>query len=245
MDEVQYVLTPIGRIRTPFAQKFGIPRQPGLVDASGTLEIHPPWDRLEYFDGLEEISHLWVLFLFHESLEQGWRGRVRPPRLGGNLRRGVFATRSPFRPNHIGMSVVRLDGIHHQKGRRVKLEVSGVDMLDRSPLLDIKPYVPYADSVNEATGGFAEQAPEATLEVHYLPEVEAALLARPDGEGFIHLLRSVIALDPRPAYVRGRDGGREYRMRFQDMEVRWIMDDDERNVLVVGVEPVAGPNETL
>ena len=243
MDEAQFVLTPIGRIRTPFAQKFGIPRQPGLVEADGTLEIHSPWDRLEYFDGLESVSHLWVLFLFHESLEQGWRGRVRPPRLGGNLRRRVFATRSPFRPNHIGLSVVQLQGIRHQKGRRVKLDVTGVDMLDGSPLLDIKPYVPYADAVTDATGGFADQAPQPSLKVHYLPEVEEALLARPDGERFMALLRSVIALDPRPAYVRGRDGGREYRMRLQDMEVRWIMDDEERNVLVVSVEPVAGPNE--
>ncbi len=243
MDETQFVMTPIGRIRTPFAQKFGIPRQPGLVEADGTLEIHSPWDRLEYFDGLESVSHLWVLFLFHESLEQGWRGRVRPPRLGGNLRRGVFATRSPFRPNHIGLSVLRLKGIRHQKGRWVKLDVTGVDMLDGSPLLDIKPYVPYADALTEASGGFAEQAPQPCLEVHYLPEVEEALLARPDGERFMALLRSVIALDPRPAYVRGRDGGREYRMRLQDMEVRWIMDDEERNVLVVSVEPVANPNE--
>ena len=226
----------IGYLRTPFRQKFGVPRQAGLVDVPGVIEMRPPWDELAYFEGLEEVSHLWVTFLFHQNRDQGWRGRVRPPRLGGNRRLGVFATRSPFRPNHLGLSVLRLTRIESRGSRGVKLHVSGVDMVDGTPVLDIKPYIPYADAVPGARGGFATRAPEARLAVQFDSEVENLLETLDSGADLRELVRSLIALDPRPAYAAGMDHGREYGMQIHQWNVRWVVDDTDSSARVTGIE---------
>ncbi|WP_323150257.1 tRNA (N6-threonylcarbamoyladenosine(37)-N6)-methyltransferase TrmO, partial [Pseudomonas oryzihabitans] len=152
---MQHSVTPIGHVRSCFKEKFAIPRQPALAPAArGVLELLPPFDRPEAVEGLEGVSHVWLLFLFHQALESQPRLRVRPPRLGGNRYLGVFATRATHRPNGIGQSVVRLDGL--EPGR---LLLSGLDLLDGTPVLDIKPYVPYADSPPGAHNAIAEAPP--------------------------------------------------------------------------------------
>ena len=170
--EPDFTFHPIGVIRSCFTEKFGIPRQPGLVPAArATLEVFSPYDHDEAFRDLDEFSHLWVLFVFHGIPAAKWRPTVCPPRLGGNRRTGVFATRSGFRPNPIGMSAVSLEGIRRQNGKLL-LEMSGVDLLDRTPVLDIKPYLPYADALSGAFGGFADRPPEGNLPVAWCPAEE-------------------------------------------------------------------------
>ena len=232
-------LNVIAHMRTPFGEKFGIPRQAGLVDVPGVIEFTSPWDCLSYFEGLEKVTHLWVTFLFHQNLAQGWRGRVRPPRLGGNRTLGVFATRSPFRPNHLGLSVVALERIESTAGRQVKLHVRGVDMVDGTPVLDVKPYIPYADAVADARGGFAQRAPEARLEVRFLPAVAEHLATMEDGHSLRRQIEALIALDPRPAYAAGRDQGRVYGMKFGPWNLVWRVDDRQGLAEVVALEPSA------
>ena len=160
-----HAVHPIGIIHSCFSEKFGIPRQPGLVPvARAILEMRPPYDRDEAVNGLETFSHLWIIFVFHANPKGKWQPTVRPPRLGGNRRLGVFATRSGFRPNPIGLSVVRLEGIRRYKNKLL-LDLSGVDLLDRTPVLDIKPYLPYVDSVPDAIGGFADRRPASAVTV--------------------------------------------------------------------------------
>ena len=236
-------LAVIGHLRTPFRDRFGIPRQAGLVALPGTIEMVPPYDQRTFFEGLEEVSHLWVSFLFHAVQEQGWKGRVRPPRLGGNRRLGVFATRSPFRPNHLGLSVLRLESIEAKEGRRVVLKVSGVDMLDGTPVVDIKPYIPYADAIPEASGGFASQAPAERLEVVFTPEAERQRLELGLTDEVVESIVRLIALDPRPAYAAGNDEGREYGLSLYDWNLRWRVYDGQRLALVTGVTPIVSGSD--
>jgi len=228
-----FSLRVIGRVRSPFHEKFGIPRQPGLVNVPATLIMLPPFDSPEMFEGLEEFSHLWLTFVFHACLEQGWKSRVRPPRLGGNVSKGVFATRSPFRPNHLGLSVVELVRVEITDGR-VRLHVLGSDLLDGTPVVDIKPYIPYVDSVEQAAGGFAGEAPDRRLRVRFSPPAEQVLTLHPDGERLAALLAELIALDPRPAYQRdNEDTRRTWGMRFAGLDVRWQVDGDRALVTEV------------
>ncbi len=157
-------IEPVGVIESCFKEKFGIPRQPGLVEAAcASLRLLPPYDRAEAVRGLEGFSHVWLIFGFHATAAQGWRPTVRPPRLGGNARLGVFATRSTFRPNPLGLSVVRLLDIDTRRG--VQLQLAGGDLLNGTPVYDIKPYLPYADALSEAVGGFAPDGPARPLPV--------------------------------------------------------------------------------
>lgn len=215
-------IEPIARVISPYREKFGIPRQSGLAPAArGYLQMLPGFDMPTAFDGLEGFSHVWVIFGFHACPGQ-WRARVRPPRLGGNREVGVFASRSPFRPNGLGLSALRLEGVDCIDGCR--LEVSGLDLQDGTPVYDIKPYVPYADSLPNALGGFAEQAPPRPLEVMYSKQARAWLDRQPaaTAELFAQLLEQTLALDPRPAYRRGKDeGDRVYGMLLQGLDVRW------------------------
>lgn len=214
---MSHSVSPVGILRSCFREKFAIPRQPHLAPAArGVLELLPPFDQPEAVDGLEQVSHVWLLFLFHQALEETPRLKVRPPRLGGNRSLGVFATRATHRPNGIGQSVVRLERV--EPGR---LWLSGIDLLDGTPVLDIKPYVPYADSRPEAVNTIASEAP-ATIEVHWTAEarVQAEAHARRLAEPLVELIEQCLAQDPRPAYQQPQPE-RTYGVGFWDVQVRW------------------------
>lgn len=216
----------IGHIHSPFKEKFGIPRQSGLASsASGTLELLPPYDHVDSVRGLERFSHIWVIFVFHKHLDRDWSALVRPPRLGGNDKAGVFASRSPYRPNMIGQSVVKLDAIRSESGH-ANLSISGFDLLDGTPVLDIKPYIPYNDALPGASGGFAPTAPDIVLDVVFSPQAEAQCQQL---EGEQHpklrqLISEVLCLDPRPAYRRAEVSDRVYGIRLYDVDVRFRVD---------------------
>lgn len=218
----EYKLNPIARISTPFKEKFGIPRQAGLItEATGRIEFLPPFDQPEALTGIEEFSHLWVSWIFHGVPQGKWQPMVRPPRLGGNVKKGVFATRSPFRPNSLGLSVVRLEAVQADADPPALL-VSGVDMLDQTPIVDIKPYIPYSDSIADACGGFAVGAPEKRLSVVFSEEAEKRLRNRSDGNVVRQIILKMLQLDPRPAYKSGEDG--EFGTRLFDFDLRWVVE---------------------
>ncbi|MGV6825655.1 MAG: tRNA (N6-threonylcarbamoyladenosine(37)-N6)-methyltransferase TrmO [bacterium] len=228
-----YSIEAIGVVHSPYQEKFGIPRQPGLVESvRGEIELIAPFDDPEMVDALSSYSHIWVTFLFHECLDHGWKKRVRPPRLGGNRRVGVFSSRSPFRPNHLGLSVVRLHSIDISNG--VRLTVSGHDMLDGTPVMDIRPYVPYVDAVSEAQGGFAPFRPETLQQISFSSAVEAELAQLEDGDSLRAMLVEILALDPRPAYHTAQSSvDRVYGMRFSGMNIRWQVDGAETQVVSI------------
>jgi tRNA-Thr(GGU) m(6)t(6)A37 methyltransferase TsaA len=214
-----YSLKPIGVVHSCFKEKFAIPRQPALAPAAcGEIELFAPYDDPLAIEGLESISHLWLSFIFHQAMpkEDEVRLRVRPPRLGGNKKIGVFATRATHRPNPLGLSVVKLDGI--KNGR---LQISGIDILDGTPIVDIKPYVPYADSLPTASNAIASDCPELS-QVEFSPEAlilareHAARLDKPVKE----LIEQMLAQDPKPAYQK-IDPERLYGVRIWDLEVKW------------------------
>lgn len=218
-----FTMTPIGVLHSCFKEKFGIPRQPGLAPAAkATLELLPPYNCPEAVLGLEQTSHLWLQFIFHHSLAQcqQWKPTVRPPRLGGNKRMGVFATRSPVRPNALGLSVVKLEAVEIQNGA-ARLLLSGVDLVDGTPVVDIKPYVPYVDSVPEAENRFADQQP-AFIDVVMAPVLEALCetYQAQHGVELATLITQVLRQDPRPQY-QTPDPERHYGMKLLDLDVRW------------------------
>ncbi len=219
---------PIGFIQSCFKEKFGIPRQARLAPAArASLELLPPYNRPEAFKGLEDISHLWVLFVFHQCLREAWKPTVRPPRLGGNRRVGVFASRSPFRPNPLGMSAVELLSIEHTDNR-LRLHLQGVDMMDGTPVLDIKPYVPYADSLPSAESGFARLAPEPTQRVRF-SGAACAYLRSLDADQADYLRRLIVQVleqDPRPAYLANDAQRTSFGMHLCDVNLRWTLDQD-------------------
>ncbi|HIZ51935.1 MAG TPA: tRNA (N6-threonylcarbamoyladenosine(37)-N6)-methyltransferase TrmO [Candidatus Pseudomonas excrementavium] len=231
---MSYSFEPIGVMHSCFAEKFAIPRQPQLAPAArGVLELFAPYDKPEAVAGLEGVSHLWLLFVFHAAASGEQHMRVRPPRLGGNKRIGVFASRSTHRPNPIGQSVVRLEGI--EPGR---LLLSGLDLLDGTPILDIKPYVPYADALGDARNSLAESAPpqlpvEWSVTALQQAREQAQRLQQPVQE----LIEQCLAQDPKPAYQRP-DADREYGVRFWDINVRWHYPQADR-IRVLAVESVA------
>ncbi len=226
-----YSFTPIGVVHSPFREKFGIPRQPLLVpEAKAKLELLAPYDCIEAFVGLEEFSHIWLTFIFHQTMREQWQPQVRPPRLGGNRRVGVFASRSPFRPNPIGLSVVALDGISNQHGK-VELLLSGIDMLDGTPVLDIKPYIPYVDSIPEASSGYASEPPQAIKKVRFSEMAEAQLQQRDDGAELKCLITKLLECDPRPAYKNRSQSDRIYGMRLYDFDLKWRVLGDEVEVI--------------
>ncbi len=217
-------MEPIALIRSCFTEKFGIPRQPGLVPAAtAQLEMLPPYNRPEAVEGLEEFSHIWVFFLFHQAISRGWKPTVRPPRLGGNKRVGVFASRSPQRPNFIGSSMVQLNKITFDN-HSVIIHVSGVDFLDQTPVLDIKPYVPYTDAKPEAHYGFASE-PVTSHDTIFQPEVLKFChkYEQDTGRPLQELVRQTLAQDPRPAY---HEDDREYGMTLWDINIRFTYRDN-------------------
>ena len=208
-------IIPIAHIRSDFSEKFGIPRQSGLVEElTANVVFTPEFRDPAALRGIGGFSHLWLIWEFSKARREGWSPTVRPPRLGGNQRMGVFATRSPFRPNPIGLSCVRLLEVRQDRALGPVLIVAGADLLDGTPIYDIKPYLPYADCKPDAAGGFASQPKEASLEVDCPP----ALLARVPEEKRPALL-AVLAQDPRPQYQN--DPKRIYGMSFAGLEVRF------------------------
>ncbi|WP_107851320.1 tRNA (N6-threonylcarbamoyladenosine(37)-N6)-methyltransferase TrmO [Oceanimonas marisflavi] len=213
-------LDPIGIIRSPYKEKFAVPRQPGLVSrARAQLEMLPPYNDPSAFRGLGEFSHLWLVFVFHQTMEQGWKPTVRPPRLGGNERVGVFSTRSTFRPNPLGLSVVELRDMC-KSGSRVWLELGGVDLVDGTPIVDIKPYLPWADAVPHAHGGFAPEPPDLGMEVIFSPEAEQAC-TRSEIPELKEFITEVLVQDPRPAYKKTEQQWRQYGVKLYDYNVRY------------------------
>ena len=242
---ILFEFNPIGVVHSCFKEKFGIPRQPGLVsEARATLELEAPFNRSEAVAGLEGFSHIWIIFVFHEAMRERWRPTVRPPRLGGNQRVGVFASRSPFRPNPVGLSVVKLDDIECDGGRCL-LHLSGADLLDGTPVLDIKPYLPYADALPEADGGYAADTPVQSISITF-SELADAQCAELEQNGLPHLrqlIKQVLSQDPRPAYyvnkkhangerVNGKHTEKQhFGMRLYDFDLRWTVEAGQVTVL--------------
>lgn len=229
----------IGTIHSCFKEKFGIPRQPGLAPAArGRLKLLPPYDDPAAFDGLETCSHIWLQFVFHANSRSEWKPKVKPPRLGGNKSLGVFATRSPIRPSPIGLSVVRLTGITRTDGK-CWLELAGIDLLDGTPVLDIKPYVPYVDCVPEAFNHLAPNAPELIS-----VEIPVAILSfctehqRKTGINLAQLIREVLQQDPRPQYQQP-EPDRIYGMILLEFNLRWRYStfDAGYNISVLSLDP--------
>ncbi len=235
---MEFSFQPIGVIHSCFKEKFGIPRQPGLLtEARASIELLPPYDREEALRGLEDFSHIWLVFVFHQTQREQWRPTVRPPRLGGNKRLGVFATRSTHRPNPIGLSVVELEGIDKQDGKLI-LRLKGIDLVDGTPVLDIKPYLPYSDHIANAKGGFAPEPPASAQSVEFTPEADAAC-RRKEQAGVPNLRNLIVQLlsyDPRPAYYDENSARREFGMKLYDFDLKWTV--DGRRVMVVALEEV-------
>ena len=223
--------SPIAHIRSDFGEKFGIPRQSGLVEElTATVIFEPPFRDLSALRGLEGFSHIWLIWEFSKARRESWSPTVRPPRLGGNQRLGVFATRSPFRPNPIGLSCVRLVEVVQDRELGPVLTVAGADLMDGSPIYDIKPYLPYADCKPAAVGGFAAQPKEAELTVDCPPE-----LLRSVPEEKRAALLAVLAQDPRPQYQS--DPTRVYGMTFAGLEVRFQVEENRLTVAEIDLPP--------
>lgn len=221
----------IARIHSDFKEKFGIPRQSGLVETlRAAVVFEPEYRNAEAVRGLEGFSHLWLIWQFSLAVRHDWSATVRPPRLGGNTRIGVFATRSPYRPNPIGLSCVRLEAVRQDLALGPILEISGADLLDGTPIYDIKPYLPYADAHPDALGGFAASAPESPLQV-VISDSLLAVIPRDKQAALI----GVLALDPRPSYHN--DPTRVYGMRFAGLEVRFSVRDTVLTVCSVTSDP--------
>lgn len=217
----------IAHIRTDLPEKFGVPRQSGLVpQLQGTIVFEPDYRNPDALRGLESFSHLWLIFRFHRAEREGWSPTVRPPRLGGNRRMGVFATRSPFRPNNLGLSCVKLEGVSRDEKLGPVIRVSGADLVDGTPILDIKPYLPYADCPRDATGGFTDPLEAEPLEV----KCDEALLAGLEAQQRAGLM-GVLACDPRPRYQE--DPERVYGLAFAGKNVKFTVRDRVLTVLAV------------
>ena len=218
MDSV--TIRPIAKMRSDFPSKFGIPRQSGLVqELQSTIVFEPEFRNPDTLRGLEGYSHLWLIWQFSEAVRTDWSPTVRPPRLGGNTRMGVFATRSPFRPNNLGLSCVRLIGIEQTPNQGTVVHVAGADLMDGTPIFDIKPYVPYSDCHPDAAGGFTDTAGEFLLQVDFPP----ALLAKlPENKREATI--GVLSHDPRPSYQRDPD--RVYGLPFAGYDIRFTVRGD-------------------
>ncbi|MFV0576326.1 MAG: tRNA (N6-threonylcarbamoyladenosine(37)-N6)-methyltransferase TrmO [Vibrio sp.] len=217
---MSFSIEPIGRIHTPFKEKFAVPRQPRLTSkATARIELLEAANTPESVRGMEQFSHVWLLFLFDQNLQAGWKPTVRPPRLGGNERIGVFASRSTFRPNGIGMSAVELKGIT-QQGNQTWVELGSTDLVDGTPIIDIKPYLPYSDSIPDAKGGFAETEPE-TLPVIFSASAQLSLKSLPQSQHIQTVIEQVLQQDPRPAYKKNKADDKEYAVHLFDLNVKF------------------------
>ncbi len=226
----KYEIQPIGRISSCYMEKFGIPRQPGLVTkAAATIELHRPFDRIEMYKELDEFSHIWVIFQFNEVLHEGWKNTVRPPGLGGQQRVGVFASRSPHRPNHLGISAVKLKSVKHGNGV-ILVEVEGGDFHNGTPVFDIKPYVPFADCIEEACGGYSAMGLDA-VEVCFTYSAASFCqdYCRQTGRDLAGIIEQILHQDPRPANQRQKKVN--YGMQLWDVNIRWKVKNNSFEVI--------------
>ena len=223
-------IQPIAHIRSDFSTKFGIPRQSGLVrELRATIVFEPEFRNADALRGMEGFSHLWLIWQFSEAVRSGWSPTVRPPRLGGNTRMGVFATRSPFRPNNLGLSCVTFLGLEETEQWGTVIHVGGADLMDGTPIFDIKPYIPYADCQPDALGGFTDTAGDFLLEVDF-PAQLIKILPEEKREAAVE----VLSHDPRPSYQR--KPGRVYGLTFAGFDIRFTV--EENTLTVIGVEKV-------
>lgn len=229
-------IEPVGYIHSPFKEKFGIPRQPSLVpSATSTLHLSGAFNTPETVREIEQFSHLWLLFIFDQNLDAGWTPTVRPPRLGGNKRVGVFASRSTFRPNPIGMSAVELKSVSVIDGQ-VTLNLGGVDLVDGTPIIDIKPYIPYSDSLSTAKGGYAPTPPEK-LTVIFSEQAKMQLKNSPHTEHTLAVITEVLAQDPRPAYKKHKPDAKEYGVKLFNFDVKFVI--SNKTVHVTQIDALA------
>ena len=218
---MNYNFKTIGTIRSCYKEKFGIPRQPGLVSSTATIEIATEYSQDEAFRELKTFSHIWVFFIFHAVESKDWKPTVRPPRLGGNQRVGVFASRSMFRPNPIGLSVVELKSVERIENKIV-LTVVGGDFLDATPIIDIKPYLPYVDSVDAAIPGYAIEKPDAKFNIVFTEAAKEEIKkAEDDYPRLSCIITEILKLDPRPAYHETKQINKEFAIKLYDYDLKW------------------------
>ena len=225
MQDIQIQV--IARMKSDFPTKFGIPRQSGLVqELRSTIVFEPEYRNEDALRGLEGFSHLWLIWQFSEAVRSGWSPTVRPPRLGGNTRLGVFATRSPFRPNNLGLSSVKILGLEKTRDYGTVIHVAGADLMDGTPIFDIKPYIPYSDCHTDALGGFTDTAESFLLQVNF-PAPLLEKLPQDKREA----AKAVLSHDPRPSYQR--KPGRVYGLNFAGFDIRFTVENDELTVIEV------------
>lgn len=222
----QYNFYSIGTIRSCYKEKFGIPRQPALVASPATIEMETEYSKEDAFRELESFSHIWIVFVFHGIENKKWNATVRPPRLGGNQRVGVFASRSMFRPNPVGLSVVELINIE-RKDNKIILNIVGGDFLDLTPVLDIKPYIPYADSIKTAKTGYAVEQPETKLKVSFSEQAGDEISRVKDKHPKLEsIIVEILQLDPRPAYQKNKNIKNTFAIKLYDYDLKWHIEND-------------------
>lgn len=232
-----FTFKPIGVIHSPWKEKFAVPRQPGLVnEAGGELELYPDYSHPDVIRGLDGFSFIWIIFTFHQTMDKGWHSLVRPPRLGGNEKVGIFASRSTYRPNAIGMSLVELIGIKICQ-QQTRLQLGSLDLIEGTPVLDIKPYLPYAEAKPNAKAGYAQASPNADMPVIFTRQAEQQIHQFQSRYPRLRkLIVQVLAQDPRPAYRRDKKDTHTYAVLLSDFNVRWQITDGATQV--ISVEPI-------
>ena len=233
-----FTLNTIGIVHSCYKEKFGIPRQPGLVtEATARLELIPPYSRLDILEGLDGFTHIWIQFVFHACMTENWKAKIRPPRLGGKAKMGVFATRATHRPNPIGLSVVKIGRIY-QEDKKTFIDLHGADLLDGTPVLDIKPYLPYADSIADAKGGFAPTPAQIQIKPVLFSELAKAQCDRYQNlhkREITTLIKQIVEQDPRPSYLSGQVD-REHGIKLWDINIKWCARNDHFEILRIEEE---------
>lgn len=233
-----FTLSTIGIVHSCYKEKFGIPRQPGLVtEATAKIELLPPYNRLDVLDGLDGFSHIWIQFIFHACITENWKAKIRPPRLGGKIKMGIFATRATHRPNPIGLSVVKIGRIYQEK-QKIFIDLHGADLLDGTPVLDIKPYLPYADSITDAKGGFAptpSQSPKKHIIFSEQAKTQCEQYQSLHKREISTLIKQIVEQDPRPSYL-SEQTHREHGIKLWDINVKWCARNDHFEILRIEQE---------
>ncbi|UPW17128.1 tRNA (N6-threonylcarbamoyladenosine(37)-N6)-methyltransferase TrmO [Agarivorans sp. TSD2052] len=214
-------IEPLGYIRSPYAEKFSVPRQPGLVTATtSTLVFTAPYNNPDMLADIEQFSHFWLIFAFHQNSDAGWKAKVRPPRLGGNQKVGVLASRSSFRPNNLGLSLMQLSHVVREKSC-LELHFKGGDLVDGTPIYDVKPYLPYSDSEPNALAGYAQSEPTPALQINWHEDAEEHCNLLGISKNQQQVIEQVLAQDPRPAYKRNKPDDKIYGVHLYDLNIRW------------------------